>query len=75
MRDQTGDELYALVLTISAPGRPPSQIQISDQVAVAAIPLLYLGNTLPAKHMPGGDARDVAIDWISALAQVTDTDG
>ncbi len=40
MRDQTGDDLYALVLTIHVPGRAPSQIQVSDQVSIAAIPLL-----------------------------------
>jgi hypothetical protein len=73
MRDQTGDDLYALVLTIRVPGRAPSQIQVSDRVSVAAVPLLYSGNTLPAKHMPGADVREVAIDWASALAQVTDT--
>jgi hypothetical protein len=75
MRDQTGDDLYALVLTITGPGRAASQIQVSDQVSVAAIPLLYSGNTLPAKHMPGGDDREIAIDWAAALAQVVDTNG
>jgi hypothetical protein len=70
MRDQ-----YALVLMIRVPGRAPSQIQVSDRVSVAAVPLLYSGNTLPAKHMPGTDVREVAIDWASALAQVTDTHG
>ena len=73
MRDQTGDDLYALVLTIDVHGRTPCQIQVSDQVSLAAIPLLSSGNTLPAKHMPGGDDREVAIDWAAALAQVTDT--
>jgi hypothetical protein len=75
MRDQTGDDLYALVLMIRAPGRAPSQIQVSDRVSIAAVPLLYSGNTLPAKHMPGTDVREVAIDWASALAQVADTHG
>jgi hypothetical protein len=75
MRDQTGDDLYALVLTIRVPGRAPFQIQVSDQVSVAAIPLLHPGNTMPAKRMPGGDDREVAIDWASALAQVADTHG
>jgi hypothetical protein len=75
MRDQTGDDLYALVLTMRVPGRAPSQVQVSDQVSVAAIRLLHPGNTLPAKHMPGGDDREVAIDWASALAQVAGTHG
>jgi hypothetical protein len=69
MRDSAGDDLYALVLTIRVPGRAPSQVQISDQVPVEAIPLLYSGNTLPAKHVPGGDDRDIAIDWVAALAK------
>jgi hypothetical protein len=75
MRDQTGGDLYALVLTILAPGRAPSRIQISEQVSVPAIALLYPGNTLPAKHMAGGDEREVAIDWAEALAQVADAHG
>jgi hypothetical protein len=75
MRDQTGDDLYALVLTIHVPGRVPSQIQVSDQVSIAAVPLLSEGNTLPAKHMPGGDVRQVAIDWAAAVAQVAETNG
>jgi hypothetical protein len=73
MRDQTGDDLYALVLTVRIAGRAPCQIQVSDQVSLAAIPLVYPGNTLPAKQMPGGDGREVAIDWAAALAQVADT--
>ncbi len=75
MRDQAGDDLYALVLTIHGCGRAPSQIQISDQVSMAALPLLYAGNTLPAKHMPATDVREIAIDWAAALAQVADTNG
>jgi hypothetical protein len=74
MRDQTGDDLYALVLTVRVPGQSPFQIQVSDQVSVAALPLLHPGNTVPAKRMPGADDREVAIDWASALAGVADTD-
>jgi hypothetical protein len=75
MRDQTGDDLYALVLTIRVPGRTQCQVQVTGQVSLAAIPLLYSGNTLPAKQMPGGDDRELAIDWTAALAQVADTRG
>jgi hypothetical protein len=73
MRDSTGDDLYALVLSIRVPGRAPSLIQVSDSVSVAAIPLISPGNTLPAKRMPGTDVRDVAIDWAAALAQAAVT--
>jgi hypothetical protein len=51
----------------------PTNAPVSDEVAVAAIPRLYPGSTLLAKHMPGGDVREVAIDWAPALAQVADT--
>jgi hypothetical protein len=73
IRDATGDDLYALVLTIRLAGRTPSQIEVSESVSVAAIPLLSSGNTLPAKHMPDTDIRDVAIDWTAALAEGADT--
>jgi hypothetical protein len=72
MRNQTGDDFYALVLSVRVPGRVPFQIQVSDQVSVAARALLSPGSTLPAKRLPDGADCDVAIDWATALAQVTD---
>jgi hypothetical protein len=70
MRNQKGDDIYAFVLTVLAEGRSPYQIQVGNPVPAAAVPLLYPGNTLPAKRMPDGDERELAIDWDAALSQV-----
>jgi hypothetical protein len=68
-RNQKGDDMYAFLLTVLAEGRPPFQIQVGNPVPAAAVPLLYPGNTVPAKRMPTGDERQVVIDWQAALAQ------
>ncbi len=73
MRNPNGDDMYAFALTILAEGRPPYQIQVGNPVPAAALPLLYPGNTLPAKRMPDGDDRELVIDWEVALAQFTTT--
>jgi hypothetical protein len=73
MRNPKGDDMYAFSLTIIAEGRPPYQIQVGNPVPAAAVPLLYPGNTVPAKRMPDGDDRRLAIDWEAALAQLTTT--
>ena len=62
-----------IALTILAEGRAPYQIQVGNPVPAAAVPLLYPGNTVPAKRMPDGDDREVVIDWDAALAQVEAT--
>lgn len=67
MRNPKGDDMYAFTLTIMAEGRPPYQIQVGNPVPAAAIPLLYPGNTVPAKRMEGGDEREVVIDWEATL--------
>jgi hypothetical protein len=73
MRNPKGDDMYALVLTVMAPGRPPYQIQVGNPVPAAALPLLYPGNTVPAKRMPDGDDREVVIDWEATLSQLAST--
>ena len=55
------------VRTLTTNGAAPGQLSMSWDGRDSS------GNTLPAKHMPGTDVREVAIDWASALAQVTDT--
>jgi len=70
MRNQKGDDMYAFILTVMAEGRSPYQIQVGNPVPAAALPLLYPGNTVPAKRMPNGDDRELVIDWQAALAQV-----
>jgi hypothetical protein len=73
MRNPKGDDMYAFALTVLAEGRPPYQIQVGNPVPAAAVPLLYPGNTVPAKRMPNGDEREVVIDWEAALANLTTT--
>jgi hypothetical protein len=73
MRNLKGDDMYALTLTVPTPGRTPDQIQVGSPVPAAALPLLYPGNTVPAKRMPDGDDRELVIDWEVALAQLAIT--
>ena len=73
MRSSSGKDMYAFVLTVIADGRPPYQSQVGNPVPAAALPLLYPGNTVPAKRMPAGDDHDVVIDWDAALAQLATT--
>ncbi len=73
MRNPKGDDMYAFLLTVMADGRPPYQIQVGNPVPAAAVPLLYPGNTVPAKRMPDGDDRELVIDWQAALAQLATT--
>jgi hypothetical protein len=73
MRNPKGDDMYAFALTILADGRSPYQIQVGNPVPATAVPLLYPGNTVPAKRMPEGDDREVVIDWQAALEQLSTT--
>jgi hypothetical protein len=73
MRNAKGDDMYAFSLTVMADGRPPYQIQVGNPVPSAAVPLLYPGNTVPAKRMPDGDDRELVIDWETTLAQLANT--
>ena len=69
MRTARGDDVYAFSLTVLTAGRSPYRIQVGNPVPAAAGPLVYPGNTVPAKRMPDGDDREVVIDWQAALAQ------
>ena len=73
MRSPKGDDMYAFMLTVMAEGRPPYQIQVGNPVPAAAVPLIYPGNTVPAKRMADGDDRELVIDWQAALAQLAIT--
>ena len=73
MPSSKGKDMYAFVLTVMADGRPPYQVQVGNPVPAAAMPLLYPGNTVPAKRMPDGGDREIVIDWEAALAQATAT--
>jgi hypothetical protein len=69
MRNPKGDDMYALMLTVIAEGIPPYEIRVGNPVPAAAVPLLYPGNTVPAKRLTDGDERELVIDWEAALAQ------
>jgi hypothetical protein len=70
MRSSTGKDMYAFVLTVIAEGRPPYQTQVGNPVPADAVPLVYPGNTLPAKRMPDGADHEIVIDWDTALAEI-----
>lgn len=69
MRTSAGKEMFAFVLTVMAEGRSPYQTQVGNPVPADAVPLVYPGNTVPAKRMPDGDDHEIVIDWDAALAQ------
>jgi hypothetical protein len=69
MRSSSGKDMYAFLLTVMADGRPPYQTQVGNPVPTDAVPLLYPGNTVPAKRMADGADHEIVIDWDSALAQ------
>jgi hypothetical protein len=73
MRTTTGDDLYAFTLRVIAEQRPPYEIQVGNPVPATALALLYAGNTVPARRIPDGDDRELAIDWKAALAQLSTT--
>ena len=70
MRSSTGKDMYAFVLTVMAEGKPPYQTQVGNPVPADAMPLVYPGNTVPAKRMPDGADHEIVIDWDAALAHV-----
>jgi hypothetical protein len=69
MRSSSGKDMYAFLLKVMAEGRPPYQTQVGNPVPADAVPLLYPGNTVPAKRMPNGADHEIVIDWDEALAQ------
>jgi hypothetical protein len=71
MRNPSGNEMFAFVLTVMTDGRSPYQIQVGNPVPQDAIPLLYPGNTVPAKRMADGADNEIVIDWAAALAQAS----
>jgi hypothetical protein len=69
MRSPSGKDMYAFLLTVMADGRPPFQTQVGNPVPTDAVPLVYPGNTVPARRMPDGADHEIVIDWDTALAQ------
>ena len=70
-KNRSGVDMYAFLLTVMIDGRAPYQTQVGMGVPPEAVPLLYPGNKVPAKHTINGNDHDVVIDWQSALAQAT----
>jgi hypothetical protein len=73
MRNQHGDDMYAFVVAITADAVPAYETQVGSSVPLAARALARPGCTVPAKRLPDGDQRDVAIDWAAALAREENT--
>jgi hypothetical protein len=73
MRSSSGKDMYAFVLTVIAEGRLPYQTRVGNPVPADAVPLVYPGNTVPAKRMADGADHEIVIDWDAALAQLATT--
>ena len=69
MRNPSGKEMFAFVLTVITDGRPPYQIQVGNPVPADAVPLVYPGNAVPAKRMADGADHEIVIDWDAALVE------
>jgi hypothetical protein len=69
MRAASGKEMYAFMLTVMSEGRPPYQTPVGNPVPPDAVPLVYPGNTVPAKRMADGADNEIVIDWDAALAE------
>src|ERR1700720_2891836 len=50
MRNSSGSDIYALVLTVIGNGLPPYQTEIGNGVPADALGLVYPGNTVPARR-------------------------
>jgi hypothetical protein len=70
-RNPAGNDMYAFLFTVMADGRPPYQTQVGNPVPADAIPLIYPGNTVPAKRLPDRGDQYIVVDWEQALAQAT----
>jgi hypothetical protein len=69
MLNARGNEMYAFMLTAMTEGRAPYQTQVGNPVPPDAVPLVYPGNTVPAKRMANGADNEIVIDWGAALAE------
>jgi hypothetical protein len=69
MRDASGEEMYALLLTLLDGVDSGAPIWIGAAVPAQATKLLRRGSILPAKRLPDGDERDVAVDWQLAVSR------
>jgi len=68
VKNQSGLDVYAFLLTVMVPGKVPYQIKVGNPVLAEAVPLIYPGSKLPAKYMPDARPEELVIDWKAALA-------
>jgi hypothetical protein len=68
LRNQQGEDLYALSLTVISDGGRPYRVQVGNPVPAHAARLLYAGSAVPAKRLPDSDEGELAIDWDAAVA-------
>ena len=71
VKNTTGLDMYAFMLTVMIPGQAPYQIQVGNPVLPEALPLLYPGSRVPARIMPNTRPDNLVIDWKAALAKST----
>lgn len=62
MTGPTGDEVYALTLTVD--GTPPYEVQVGNAVPAASLPLLFPGSRLPARR--GAEPSSIVVDFAAA---------
>jgi hypothetical protein len=70
-KNQKGVDMYALLLTVLADGQAPYQVPVGNPVPPEAVPLLYPGNTVPAKRLPSRGEKYIVVDWAEAVTQAT----
>ena len=61
MTGPTGDQIYALTLTIIDGAEAPYEVQVGNAVPAAALPRLFPGSRLPARR--GNEPTDIVVDW------------
>lgn len=69
LRNPDGHDMYALLLTLLDGAGSGCPIWVGDSVPAAGLKLVRRGSILPAKRLPDGDDRDVAIDWQLAISR------
>ncbi|MEA2449001.1 MAG: hypothetical protein QOG63_933 [Thermoleophilaceae bacterium] len=69
-KNPKGDDMYAFRFTVLVDGLAPYQVTVGNPVPANAVPLVYPGNTVPAKRMPSKGEKYIVVDWAAALEQV-----
>jgi hypothetical protein len=67
LRSPDDVDLYAFVLSVGVGDHAPYRVKVGMPVPPSAVPFLYPGSRLPARHLPGGHREDVVVDWTAAL--------